>query len=341
MLSAAVATPAMATEGNEGPAQKPGATIGASSGIPGPGLYAFIQVFTYNADFVGPGVGGGVNGTRPQVHAAVNADGILWVPGWNFMGWGFDAVLVQPFVMQSEGPFATTTGIGPGGVPFTACTAGCAQQAGFFNTFGAVEWSLNDIGGTGFGIKTGVGVYMPDGTISGPAGLNDVAQPWTTFQPELVLSYLKDGWNLTAFLYVELHTENTKTHYQSGDIFHADITATKTIGKWTFGPVAYYWSQISNDDCSDATCIAFYGPNGTAGFYNSTSVWAVGALVGYNFGPVSISVWGSDEVSAHVGAPDPFSGSTTQGWTVFMNINFALWTPEAPEPVVKRPLIYK
>ena len=35
--------------------------------------------------------------------------------------------------------------------------------------------------------------------------------------------------------------------YTTGDIFHADFTATKTFGKWTLGPVAYYVGQVSND----------------------------------------------------------------------------------------------
>ena len=40
------------------------------------------------------------------------------------------------------------------------------------------------------------------------------------------------------------------SNYTSGNILHADFTATKTIGKWTFGPVAYYYGQVSNDSCS-------------------------------------------------------------------------------------------
>ncbi len=70
----------------------------------------------------------------------------------------------------------------------------------------------------------------------------------------MIGSYLKDGWNLTTALYEEFHTRNTISQYTSGDIFHADFTATKKIGKWTFGPVAYYYGQVSNDSCS-ATCL--------------------------------------------------------------------------------------
>ena len=41
-------------------------------------------------------------------------------------------------------------------------------------------------------------------------------------------------------------------------MLHADFTATKTIGKWTFGPVAYYFGQVTNDKCP-ASCVAVYG----------------------------------------------------------------------------------
>src|SRR5260221_3321312 len=72
--------------------------------------------------------------------------------------------------------------------------------------------------------------------------------------PEFVVSYLKDGWNLTANVYDEINTKSTVTQYRSGDILHAEFTATRTIDKWTFGPVAYYAGQVSDDKSS-----AFYG----------------------------------------------------------------------------------
>src|ERR1700690_4489635 len=82
------------------PAQtKPGAFIGASAGVPPPGIYMFNQVFTYQTNLVGPGTGGN---TRIGVQAAVDVQGFLFVPGWTFLGATYDAVLVQPFVMQSH-----------------------------------------------------------------------------------------------------------------------------------------------------------------------------------------------------------------------------------------------
>src|SRR6201999_2147749 len=115
----------------------------------------------------------------------------------------------------------------------------------------------------------------------------------------------------------EFNTQNTISQYKSGDILHADFTATKTIGKWTFGPVAYYVGQVSNDSCS-INCAYLTGTLGNA---QRTNVWAVGGLVGYDFGPAALSVWATQEVSAKASnaaalaatGADPSAGS--QGTT--------------------------
>lgn len=75
---------------------------------------------------------------------------------------------------------------------------------GMHNTFIVpveLSWRLGD---SGFLVKTGLGIYAPDGTISGANGLGNVGNPWWTFQPNLVVSYPKDGWNLTANFFQEM-----------------------------------------------------------------------------------------------------------------------------------------
>src|SRR6202051_3456674 len=235
-LAAFALSPANAFEGGyAGWQTKPGAFIGSSAGVPPPGIYMFNQIFTYQSNLAGP-VTNAV-GTHNGVIAAVDAQGFLFVPGWTFLGATYDAVIVQPFVMQSLG------------IPINA------QGSGAFNTYIVpVELSWK-FGTSGFAIQTGVGIYLPDGCTTGAAKLGCEANPYTTFQPELILSYIKDGWNLSAAIYDEINTKNRVTDYTTGDIFHVDFTATKTIGKWTFGPVAYYVAQVSNDTCP-ASCVA-------------------------------------------------------------------------------------
>ena len=84
-------------------------------------------------------------------------------------------------------------------------------------------------------MKAGLGIWTPDGTIQGPTGLGNQGVPFWTFVPEVVISYLKDGWNLSAALYDEFNTQDRSVTTLQANIFHADFTATKTIGKWALG----------------------------------------------------------------------------------------------------------
>ena len=139
----------------------------------------------------------------------------------DFLGATYDVVGVLPFISESVGP---PINFNPAGVhnPFVA---------------NELSWKLGD---SGFFVKAGLGMYIPIGTQQGPAGLSNVGAPWWTFQPNIVFSYLKDGWNLTANVFDEINTANSITGYRTGDILHAEFTATKTMGNWTIGPVACY-----------------------------------------------------------------------------------------------------
>jgi hypothetical protein len=326
-LTALAFSPANAYEaGYPGWATKPGALIGASAGVPPPGIYMFNQVFTYQSNLTGPLTK--VIGTHTGVQAAVDVQGFLFVPGWTFLGATYDAVLVQPFIMASIGG------------PLNLNPAFPSQIAGAHNTYIApveLAWKL---GTSGFAIKTGLGIYVPDGTIQGVNGLFNVGNPWWTFQPELALSYLANGWNLTAFLYEEFNTRNSRDDYLTGDIFHADFTVTKTIGKWTLGPVAYYVGQVTDDSCSSLKCLGITG--GTGANAARFNIFAVGGLVEYNFGPASLSVWATQEVSANAknsAVPPAADISTiTRGATVFATLSYRLWAPEEP---AKAPMFHK
>jgi hypothetical protein len=308
-------SPGQAYEALIAVATKPGVFIGASAGVPPPGIYMFNQEFTYQSNLTGPGVATALGGnTHVGVQAAVDVQGFLFVPGWTFLGATYDAVLVQPFVM---GNFGNPIDV---------------QQSGVHNTYfvpGELSWKLGD---SGFAIKTGVGIYAPDGTVTGTFGSGSVGQAFWTFQPEVIVSYLKDGWNLSAAVYEEFNTRSTVSQYQSGDILHADFTATKTIGKWTFGPVAYYYGQVSDDSCT-ATCKYATGTLLNAQRFN---VWAVGGLVGYNFGPAALSVWATQEVSAKASNPAAVAATgadfslVPQGMTVFATLSYRIWGPEEP-----------
>jgi hypothetical protein len=308
-------SPAMAYEGAGNGQTVAGVLIGASAGVPPPGIYMFNQVFTEQMNETGNGTK--AVGTTAGFHADVDVQGFLFVPGWTFLGATYDAVIAQPFVDVSIGS----------PVNF--------QASGVHNTFIVpveLSWKL---GASGFNIKTGLGIYTPDGTQTTFNGLGNVGAPFWTFQPEIIVSYLKDGWNLSAAIYEEFNTKNSLTEYTSGDILHADFTATKTIGKWTLGPVAYYYGQVSNDSCG-ATCVAAYGginPITSGANAQRFNVWAVGGLVGYDFGPAALSVWATQEVSAKASnaaatAAGNADGSLIpEGLTVFATLTYRIWAP--------------
>ena len=306
-----VVTAANAYEfGSPGWQQKPGLVIGAAAAAPPPGLYGFDQVFTYQSHLVGPGAPVNANGAATGVKADVFAQGFVWVPGWNFLGATYDAVAVLPFISASVGP------------PINS------NPSGMHNAFFANElsWKLGD---SGFFAKAGLGIYAPTGTQQGPNGLGNVGNPWWTFQPNIVVSYLKDGWSLTANVFDEINTASTVTNYRSGDVLHAEFTATKTIGNWTVGPVAYYVGQVTDDRSS-----AFYGGAINVNRYN---IWAAGGMIGYNFGPVSVNVWGTQELSSNAsggtaGPPGLDTAAITKGFSVFAQLNYRIWAPDPPAP---------
>jgi hypothetical protein len=313
-LGAALTTiPAMAYEtGTPGALQKPGLTLGGgSAGLPGPGIYMFDQFLTYQAQFKGPNVPSG-----PSQIANGAAAGFLFVPGWNFLGANYAAVVVLPVYDIAIG------------APVNA------QPSGMHNTYlvpAELSWKLGD---SGLFIKTGLGIYLPDGTIQGPAGVSNVGNPWWTLQPEFIVSYLKGGWNLSANIFAEFNTKNSISGYQSGDIVDAEFTATKTIGKWTFGPVGYVEAQVTNDKSS-----AYYNYAVNANRYTRI---AAGGLLGYNFGSAALNIWVTDEFyTTASGKTPPIGGvdlaSIPQGYSVFMSISYRLWAPDEPT-TVKRPL---
>jgi hypothetical protein len=356
-MTAFAFSPANAYEGGVQWQQKPGIFIGASAGVPPPGIYMFDQVFTYQTNVSGPITN--QIGTHNGVQAAVDIQGFVFVPGWTFLGATYDAVLAQPFGMVSIGR------------PLSESPAQVDMFSGVHNTYFApveLSWKL---GTSGFVVKAGLGMFAPTGTVQGASapmpvgvassanGYGNFGNKYWTFQPELILSYLKDGWNLSAAIYGEFNTANQIDHYTQGDVFHVDFTATKTIGKWTFGPVGYYVAQVSDDKCSDSVCLALHpgiappgAPAGvfvpgTGGIFGNTQRWqlgAIGGLVEYNFGPASLTVWATQEVFSKASGASlaPFApvdlSATTKGATVLATLSYRLWAPEEP---AKAPLIHK
>jgi hypothetical protein len=308
-------TQAKATEsGYPGWAISPGIAIGnTTAATPTPGVYMFDQLFTYQANIAGPGAPN-VGGKPTTISAESASKGVLWVPGWEFFGGTYDAVFVEPVTLADLGN------------PYNV------SKNGLHNSYLApVELSWK-IGTSGVFVKTGLGISGPDGTISGANGLGNNGNPWWTFNPELIVSYLKNGWNVTGLLLYEINTPNTLTGYRTGDVLHAEFAATKTIDRWTFGPVGYYVGQVTNDTSS-----AFYN---YAVSSNRMNIWAAGGLIGYDLGPAALKLWAFKELSADASGGSPLAfghdpATVSSGYKVYATLSYKIWSPDAPSDIDK------
>lgn len=80
----------------------------------------------------------------------------------------------------------------------------------------------------------------------------------------MLVSYLnqKNGLEVTTYLAYDFNTKNSTTDYQSGQVFHADVTAAwhfLKVGKGAFGAGAngFYLQQTTGDSGSGARLGSF------------------------------------------------------------------------------------
>lgn len=160
-----------------------------------------------------------------------------------------------------------------------------------------VAWDL----GNGFGFSYLAGFYL---------GVNtSVAFDSTSFNQRFALSYTADGWNLTADAIWGIQFSSV-TSTINPDFLNIDLTATKKIGKFEIGPVGYYSTDLNNP----------------LPFYNKQSQFALGGLVGYDFGPVILQAYLTTDVYEQ-----NYGGKDTRGWA---RIIVPLWNPPPSQPAL-------
>lgn len=270
----------------------PGVTEGLAAGaLPPPGVYFINDTMLltsklYNNDG---------NKTAVSADVFVDVPVLLWNPDVKILGADYALGLAQPMthVSASGGGLNETDG-------------------GRFETIaipGQLSWALpNDIH-----LLAGLSVYIPDGTaqksvISYPngkyAGVPNSINYWS-IEPTFGFSWLHDGWNISASLNYDKNFENTASHYTSGDVLVGDYTITKALGKWTVGLGGYSVNQIQDDKSKNAGIQATIDASGG----NRQTKYAAGPIVGYDFGPVSLTGY----YNHGFGANNVLSGDTF--WT--------------------------
>lgn len=158
--------------------------------------------------------------------------------------------------------------------------------AGMYSPFAGLI-AAYDFGG-GFGASYLAGAYFP---VSG--GDFGHAFDQYTFRQDVHLTYATNGWTANANLIYGIVGDNQGPgHARNPDYFNYDLSLTKTIGKWEVGPVAFGSTDVS-------------APHG----HQTQSQFALGALVGYNFGPVIAQVYVTSDVTE-----SNYGGKDTRGW---------------------------
>ena len=175
-------------------------------------------------------------------------------------------------------------------------------------------------------------VVGPDGSAwhSTPLDANLNPDYWT-FAPGAALSYIDANWLASANLRYDVNTASRGVTmalggtplgngYISGNELFGDFTVLYKLGKWQFGPVAYFEAQTTADRPGGGVSCAV---SGVCGFQSQA---AVGALVGYDFGPVALQVWFDETVEC---------ANAVCGLDVWSRLSFKLWGPEA-KPIVTK-----
>jgi hypothetical protein len=174
---------------------------------------------------------------------------------------------------------------------------------GMYNPFfaGQLAW---DLGGSGWGFSYALGTYIG---VKTPVGFDS-----TSINQRFALSYTGNGWNLTANTIWGIQPDQVTTTINP-DFVNVDLTATKKFGNWELGAVGFFSSDVSTP---------FAG-------YQRQSQFALGGLVGYNFGSVILQTYLTRDV-----AESNYGGFDTRFWGRI--IIPVLDPPAAPAPAPLR-----
>jgi hypothetical protein len=160
---------------------------------------------------------------------------------------------------------------------------------------GQLAWDL----GNGWGFSYLLGAYFDVHA--------DLAWSSTSVNQRFALSYTANGWNLTANVIWGIHLDSVTDRPQlspcpapfglngcNPDFINLDLTATKKFGNWEIGPVAF----------------GSWDLNAPIVGYLKQSQFAIGGLLGYNFGPVTLQTYVTTDV-----AESNYGGRDTRVWS--------------------------
>jgi len=305
--------------GNFGQYQR-GVTMGdPAAAAPPPGLYF------ENTTLLAPQITGNGQSAGFKVDAMLDIPVLIWSTGWSFLGASVMAYVAQPVF--------NLTSWNTSGPPYSSTFYPTVHNT--WVTPVSLSWNL----GKGWFASAGFAFYAPDGS-----SYDKTANPdYWTFEPHAAVSYLADGWNLTASFAYDVNTASAGhvgafagtpaaafgIGYRSGDQAFLDITATKKFGNWEIGPVAYLEAQTTSDrPGGGASCAQMAAATGA--ICGRATDLAIGGLIGYDFGRIALKLILTESVYTK----DEFGGFAM--WT---KVSFPLFAPE--DPAANKPLFRK
>ncbi|MBB5374278.1 SphA family protein [Acidocella aromatica] len=264
---------------------------GFGEGIPSgalapPGFYGELD--NYYADYTKyDRNGNSIPGTH--LSALVEVPVLIYIPNFKVLGATYGMAIGLPFDYTS---YAPTQSEHPGG-----------GNLGMYNTVlipGALSWQLPH----NLFARVSLTVLLPTATNT----MSDYFQgnvknggvpsgnAFTTFQPDFAVSWLYNGWNVTAAGHVSFNVGDDNNYagihgnsYHSTSEFTADYAVTKTMGRWTLGVGGSQANQFSNDTL-----------NGASVANTRVTSYSVGPIVGYEFpGGMSVTAVWNHFVSVH------------------------------------------
>ncbi len=205
-----------------------------------------------------------------------------------------------------------------------AAPTGSTGVDSFLNTLveGSIAWNLGNTFGGGWNASLRAGAWLP----SDQALVKDLSRDYTAFQGGGSLSYVANGWNLTATaLYGSGHdVQSDSLGVAQNAWVNLDLTATRKFGKYETGVVAYGSWDVDSESTGAHTDQA------------KAQEFAIGGLVGYDFGSFITQFKLTTDVEAKniIGADKNGIGIGNEKETrATLTIIKPLWNPASDGPL--------
>lgn len=286
---ACMALPALAREPGVPTNVPPGSTIGVpiAAQLPPGWYFSSRSGYSRERDYDANG-----HYTGAKLTIKDSAAQFLWVPGFELLDAQYRAFFTFPLLnldLSAAGGAITDDSFGITSMEIRPVELSWQIAPGIF---------------TNAGVSFHTPAHWKDTKL-----VNSGGNFWS-ISPSVGISYMRDGWDLSLHGLYFANTRNEDSGYKSGDEILINATATKDIGGFQVGPVAYWRRQITDDSNHGS----FYGGS-IAGRANRAGV---GLSVTKRLGPVEVNLSFTHDVVHE---------NTTAGNRLWLNFGIPLGKP--------------